>query len=85
MSFKAVPNLKSPSLRGMFAKLQRNKASGGCSKKTDLLVEANLAHVHAVGLVKVAPQRVDDVDVVHFVALTTDTTNMISLNLSRPK
>ena len=85
MTFKAVPNLKSPSLRGMFAKLQRNKASGACSKKSDLLVEANLADVHAVGLVKVAPQRVDDVDVVHFVALTTDTTKIITRNLTRPK
>ena len=53
--------------------------------KSDLLVEANLAHVHAVGLVKVAPQRVDDVDVVHFVALTTDTTKIITRNLTRPK
>ena len=53
--------------------------------KSDLLVEANLPDVHAVGLVKVAPQRVDDVDVVHFVALTTDTTKIITRNLTRPK
>ena len=35
----------------------------------NLFVESDLSNLHAVGLVKVAPHGVDDVDVVHLVAL----------------